>query len=105
VRTHPQPLVETGSRDLAGVLRDLYDRGIRRAYVEGGPTLASALVAADLVDEYAVYLAPALLGGPRLALDDIGVGAIADARRLRIEAVERLGDDLLLTARPDRGRN
>ena len=100
VRRHPQPLIQTGSRDLASILADLFARGIRHAYVEGGPTVASALVSAGLVDEYSVYLAPALLGGSRLALGDIGVPTIAGARRLRIESVESLGEDLLITARP-----
>ena len=100
LRRHPRGLVETGTRDLAAALSLLFDRGIRHAYVEGGPTLASALVAAGLVDEYLVYLAPALIGGDRLALGDLGVGTIGDARRLRITSVERLGDDLLIIAAP-----
>ena len=82
------------------ILADLDARGIRRVYVEGGPTLASALIAAGLADEYSIYLAPALLGGDRLAIGDLGIPTIDDALRLRITAVEQLGDDLLLTARP-----
>ncbi|KQQ21164.1 bifunctional diaminohydroxyphosphoribosylaminopyrimidine deaminase/5-amino-6-(5-phosphoribosylamino)uracil reductase [Rathayibacter sp. Leaf299] len=97
---HPHPAVLERHHDLEAVLDRLYRAEIRHVYVEGGPTLASALVAAGLVDEYLVYLAPALLGGPRLALGDIGVAGIADARRLRLHSVEVLGDDLLVTARP-----
>ncbi|MCM6764187.1 bifunctional diaminohydroxyphosphoribosylaminopyrimidine deaminase/5-amino-6-(5-phosphoribosylamino)uracil reductase RibD [Rathayibacter sp. ZW T2_19] len=97
---HPHPALLERHHDLEAVLDRLYESEVRHVYVEGGPTLASALVAAGLVDEYLVYLAPALLGGPRLALDDIGVSGIADARRLRIHSVEVLGDDLLVTARP-----
>lgn len=100
LRAHPRTLVETGTRDLNEVMRALSDRGIHRVLVEGGPTLATALVAAGLVDEYLIYLAPTLLGGDRLALGDIGVGAIADARKLRITGVERLGDDILILALP-----
>ncbi|MEY2848732.1 MAG: bifunctional diaminohydroxyphosphoribosylaminopyrimidine [Actinomycetota bacterium] len=100
VRAHPRGLIETGTRDIDAVLRELDGRGIRHLFVEGGPTLASAFVAAGLVDEYLVYLAPALLGGPGLALGDIGVDTIADARRLAIDSVDRLGDDLLVVARP-----
>ena len=78
---------------------ELQRRGIRSLFVEGGPTLASAFLAAGLVDELLVYLAPALLGGPRLAVGDLGIATIADARRFDFAAVERLGDDLLVVAR------
>lgn len=100
VLRHPQTPIITGSRDLPTILADLFERDFRHAFVEGGPTLASAFVAAGLVDEYLVYLAPTLLGGGRLALTDIGVGTIGEARRLSIDSVERVGDDLLVVARP-----
>jgi diaminohydroxyphosphoribosylaminopyrimidine deaminase/5-amino-6-(5-phosphoribosylamino)uracil reductase len=96
---HPRGVLETGSRNLDEVLTWLFEQGIRRAYVEGGPTLASAFIAAGLVDEYLVYLAPKLLGGDKLALGDLGITSINDARELRITAVESLGDDILITAR------
>jgi diaminohydroxyphosphoribosylaminopyrimidine deaminase/5-amino-6-(5-phosphoribosylamino)uracil reductase len=92
-------VIETHSRDLEQVLAGLYGRGIRRVFVEGGPQLASAFIAAGLVDEYLVYLAPTLIGGPRTAVGDIGVATIGDQRHLKITAIERLGDDLLVTAR------
>ncbi|QHC60643.1 bifunctional diaminohydroxyphosphoribosylaminopyrimidine deaminase/5-amino-6-(5-phosphoribosylamino)uracil reductase RibD [Rathayibacter sp. VKM Ac-2760] len=97
---HPRRAVLERTHDLAAVLDRLYDAEVRHVYVEGGPTLASALVAAGLVDEFLVYLAPALLGGPRLALGDLGVESIAGAHRLDLRSVEILGDDLLVTARP-----
>ena len=82
------------------MLRQLHEREIRRVYVEGGPTLASALIAAGLADEYSIYLAPALLGGDRLALGDLGIPTIGDARRLHLTTVEQLGDDLFISATP-----
>ena len=97
---HPQTPIIPGTRDLPAILADLFQRGIRHAFVEGGPTLASAFVSAGLVDEYLVYLAPVLLGGGQPALTDIGVGSIGEARRLSIDSVERLGDDLLVVVRP-----
>lgn len=101
---HPRGVLESGSRDLPTVLTWLFEQGIRRVFVEGGPTLASAFIAAGLVDEYLVYLAPKLIGGPMLAVGDIGVGTIADARPLTITDIERLDDDLLITARPSEGK-
>jgi diaminohydroxyphosphoribosylaminopyrimidine deaminase / 5-amino-6-(5-phosphoribosylamino)uracil reductase len=103
VRRHPHALRTYDTHDLAAVLDDLRSHGVQRVFVEGGPTLASAFVAAGLADEVLVYLAPALLGGPRLALGDIGVASIDQARRLRIAALDTLGDDLLIVARPAEG--
>ncbi|QHC68414.1 bifunctional diaminohydroxyphosphoribosylaminopyrimidine deaminase/5-amino-6-(5-phosphoribosylamino)uracil reductase RibD [Rathayibacter sp. VKM Ac-2759] len=100
VLDHPRRPVLERTRDLSAVLDRLYDAEVRHVYVEGGPTLASALVAGGFVDEFLVYLAPALLGGPRLALDDLGVESIGGAHRLALRSVETLGDDLLVTARP-----
>jgi diaminohydroxyphosphoribosylaminopyrimidine deaminase/5-amino-6-(5-phosphoribosylamino)uracil reductase len=100
LRRHPAGLIELRTRDLHAALGQLFDRGIRKVFVEGGPRIASALVAAGLVDEYLVYLAPTLLGGGRTAIGDIGVATIGEQRRLRISAIERLGDDILIVARP-----
>jgi len=102
LRSHPAGLIETGSRDVGAVLDDLYARDIRRVFVEGGPTVASAFIAAGLVDEYLVYLAPTLIGGPTLAVGDVGVTTIADQRRLAVTGIEQLGDDILITARPQK---
>lgn len=100
IARHPQALVHLDGTDLHADLRDLARRGIRSLFVEGGPTLASAFIAAGLADEVLVYLAPALLGGGRLALDDVGVSTIGEARRYDFAAIERLGDDVLLVAQP-----
>jgi len=100
LRRHPAGLIETGSRDLAAVLADLDERALRRVYVEGGPTLASAIIAAGFADEFSIYLAPALLGGDVLALGELGIPTIGQAIRLRLTAIEQLGDDLHLRAIP-----
>jgi diaminohydroxyphosphoribosylaminopyrimidine deaminase/5-amino-6-(5-phosphoribosylamino)uracil reductase len=97
---HPNPVIFEGTHDLHAVVADLHQRGFRRVYVEGGPTLATAFVAAGLVDEYAIYLAPTLLGGPQHAIGDIGVTTIAEQRKLRILDIERLGQDLYIRAVP-----
>ncbi len=104
IHAHPHPPLFFPTDDLATVLSDLHGRGIRHAFVEGGPTLASAFVAAGLVDEYLIYLAPTLIGGGRPALGDIGVFGIAEQRRLAIDHIDRLGEDILVVAHP-RERN
>ncbi|MFF1878140.1 bifunctional diaminohydroxyphosphoribosylaminopyrimidine deaminase/5-amino-6-(5-phosphoribosylamino)uracil reductase RibD [Leifsonia sp. NPDC058230] len=97
---HPHPVIFEGTHDVGELVRDLHGRGFRRVYVEGGPTLASAFVAAGLVDEYAIYLAPTLLGGAHVALDDIGVTTIAEQRTLHVLSLEQLGADLFIRAVP-----
>lgn len=102
VHRHPHAPLFYDNRDLHAVVRDLHDRGIQSVFVEGGPTLASAFIAAGLADHVLAYIAPVLLGGDRLALTDIGAATIADARRLTVEEWVPLGVDLLAIARPDR---
>lgn len=97
---HPHaPFVAT-THDLPAVLDHLYGLGVRRALLEGGPTLASAFVRAGLVDEYVVYLAPSLIGGPGAALGDVGVASIGEQRHLEFTDVQSLGNDIAITARP-----
>jgi diaminohydroxyphosphoribosylaminopyrimidine deaminase/5-amino-6-(5-phosphoribosylamino)uracil reductase len=100
IRRHPRTPLFYDTHDIAAVLADLRERGMQRVFVEGGPTLASAFLRAGAVDDVLAYVAPVLLGGDRLALTDIGVGSIADARRLDVASVHTLGDDLLIVATP-----
>lgn len=100
VRRHPHPLLQLRGDDLDAVLAQLRERGVQRVFVEGGPTLASAFLRAGLADDVLAYVAPVLLGGDRVAVGDIGVRSISEARRLGVTSVESLGADLLIVASP-----
>ncbi len=100
VHRHPHTPLFFDTRDLRAVVADLHTRGVQSLFVEGGPTLASAFIEAGLADRVLAYIAPVLLGGSRLALTDIGVGSIDEARRLTVDAWLPLGDDLLAIAHP-----
>ena len=78
---------------LADELAALADEGVQSLLLEGGPTLATAFLDADLVDKLLVFVAPKLSGrGPRLLEET------ASPRRLsRFEAVP-VGEDILLSA-------
>lgn len=49
--------------DLPGALDALADRGLRHVLCEGGPSLFASALAAGVVDEVALSLAPTLVGG------------------------------------------
>jgi riboflavin biosynthesis pyrimidine reductase len=49
--------------DLATAVADLHGRGATQLLCEGGPRLFGALIAADLVDELCLTVAPLLAGG------------------------------------------
>ena len=78
---------------------ELVDLGRKQVWLEGGPTLGAAFLKAGLVDEVVAYLAPALLGGGRPAVADLGISTIADAMRLELFDVCRVGSDVRLTMR------
>ena len=89
-----------GKVDLAALLADLARRGINELHVEAGHKLNGSLVREGLVDEFLVYMAPRLLGvGRELALFG-PLDTLGDAPGLRYTAVDRVGDDLRILARP-----
>jgi diaminohydroxyphosphoribosylaminopyrimidine deaminase/5-amino-6-(5-phosphoribosylamino)uracil reductase len=81
-------------------LKALFDRGVRHVLLEGGPTLAGAFVEARCVDRIVGYIAPKLLGDGPHVLGEAGIGTIAEAVTLMVDAVERLGDDIKIVGRP-----
>ena len=68
-----------GRVDLAALLLRLGEQGVNELHVEGGATLNAALLAANLVDELLVYLAPKLLGPGRPMADLPLLQTLADA--------------------------
>lgn len=94
------PTLHLRTHDVRAVLTALHDRAVRQVWLEGGPRLAGAFLAADLVDEVVAYVAPALLGSGPAALADAGVSTIEAAHRLRFDDVTPLGPDVRLTAHP-----
>jgi 5-amino-6-(5-phosphoribosylamino)uracil reductase len=90
----------TGAGDppaLPAVLADLHGRGVRRLLVEGGAQVLTAFLAAGLVDELHLVVAPLVVGeasAPRLT----GAGRlpVAPAGRAVLADVRRLEDVVLL---------
>ncbi len=80
------------TRDPHEALKELFARDRQHVFLEGGPTLAAAFLAAGLVDEVVAYVAPMLLGAGRSAVGDLGITTIADALHLDVTDVTVLGE-------------
>lgn len=90
--------------DLASVLSRLAAREVNELHVECGATLAGRLLAAQLVDELVVYVAPVLLGGDARPLAALpGLARMGDRLAFGIVEVRRVGADLRITLRPQAG--
>lgn len=74
-------------------LRALAADGVQSLLLEGGPTLAAAFFAANLVDKVLLFVAPRLVGaGPGI------LAALPSPRTLSRLEPTRVGDDVLLEA-------
>ena len=70
--------------------------GVDHILVEGGAAVASAFLAADLVDRLLLYRAPILIGGGKPALGNIGLADLTDAhQRWALVDARQLGMDRL----------
>jgi diaminohydroxyphosphoribosylaminopyrimidine deaminase/5-amino-6-(5-phosphoribosylamino)uracil reductase len=99
-----QVLVATGENEPArarSALDQLGQLGVASLLLEGGPHLAGAFLDAGEIDEIRLFLAPLLFGGrtARDPLEGEGVERISDAVRALTFDCERVGEDLLVSAR------
>jgi diaminohydroxyphosphoribosylaminopyrimidine deaminase/5-amino-6-(5-phosphoribosylamino)uracil reductase len=85
--------LELRSGALGDELLALGGEGVQSLLLEGGPTLATAFLAEGLVDKLLVFVTPTLSGdGPAL------LGSLAVPLPLLHVSVQRIGEDLLVTA-------
>jgi diaminohydroxyphosphoribosylaminopyrimidine deaminase / 5-amino-6-(5-phosphoribosylamino)uracil reductase len=97
-------IVASGQNEAARVasaLAELGSREIQSLLLEGGPHLAGAFLDAGEIDETRMFVAPILTGGrgARTSVEGQGAEAIASAVHALSMDVERIDDDVLMTAR------
>jgi diaminohydroxyphosphoribosylaminopyrimidine deaminase/5-amino-6-(5-phosphoribosylamino)uracil reductase len=86
--------------DLAAVLARLAALEVNDVWVEAGAGLNGALLAAGLIDELFVYIAPKLLGSSARGMFAVpALESLADGWDVAVEDVRRIGPDLRITAR------
>jgi diaminohydroxyphosphoribosylaminopyrimidine deaminase / 5-amino-6-(5-phosphoribosylamino)uracil reductase len=92
--------LELRSGPLGEELEQLAAEQVQSLLLEGGPTLAGAFLRAGLLDKLLVFVAPKLVGGddaPPLFAGP-GVRSMEDALQLSAVEVERVGEDILISA-------
>lgn len=89
-----------GRVDLARLITLLAEREVNELMVEAGATLNGALLAAGLVDELVLYLAPMLLGDAARGLFALPALSRMDERKnLALRDVRQVGTDMRVIAR------
>jgi len=99
-----QVLVATGENESARVRSALDQLGtmdVAAVLLEGGPHLAGAFLDAAQIDEIRLFLAPLVVGGraARDPLEGKGVDRISQALQALTLECERVGQDLMISAR------
>ncbi|HEX8873158.1 MAG TPA: bifunctional diaminohydroxyphosphoribosylaminopyrimidine deaminase/5-amino-6-(5-phosphoribosylamino)uracil reductase RibD [Nitrosospira sp.] len=94
-------LPDGGNRvDLAGVMHSLADFEVNEVLVEAGRNLNGALIAAGLVDELVIYLAPYLIGDEARGMAKLQeLTRLTEKRALKIDDVRAVGQDIRILAR------
>jgi 5-amino-6-(5-phosphoribosylamino)uracil reductase len=95
-------VVDAGQEvDLGFVLDDLAGRGVRRLMVEGGGAIHTQFLAAGLVDEIHLAVAPFFVGdstAPRFVSD--ATFPQSPANRMHLAEAKQIGDVVLLRYLP-----
>ena len=101
VETLVCPTVD-GKVDLLALMEKLGEMSIASVLVEGGAMILGAMLRAQLIDKFYVFIAPKILGGgdgiPMVA--GCGPKTMEESLKLRNIKVKRFGDDVLIRGYP-----
>lgn len=82
------------------ILRELAKRDVMHVLCEGGGELAGSLIRAGLVDEFAIFMAPSLLGGTGFPMVGKKGWTLKGMPRLSFQTLEKVGNDVFIQAVP-----
>jgi riboflavin-specific deaminase-like protein len=94
----PCELDDRGQIDIRRLMGILHDRGICSLMVEGGAKVITSFIRAKLVDLFIITISPFLIGGLRVVQEQ-GESPLSKLHLTDVH-YERLGDDLILWAKP-----
>ena len=82
------------------LLKTLYEHGIKSLMIEGGSTVLTSAIEADIIDKLIVYTAPKLLVGRNAMSPIVGqdFSDLSEAKIVSDLSVKKLGHDIRITA-------
>jgi len=92
--------IQFKTHDLLEAISSLWNANVRHLLVEGGSKVMSSFIEAALFDEFLIYQAPLLVGGSNVAVEEIGISTMAEAKQLDFTEVNQLGKDIFIRAIP-----
>ncbi len=87
---------EYGNLDLKSILKELGKLSITSVLVEGGNKIFTSFVKNNLYDDILLFITPKILGKGVSAIGDLGIYDIRKAVKVKVKAVETIGDDILV---------
>jgi diaminohydroxyphosphoribosylaminopyrimidine deaminase / 5-amino-6-(5-phosphoribosylamino)uracil reductase len=95
-----EPFIKRLPDDLPALAHWLGSEGCNQVLLEAGAKLAGRFLAAGLIDELVVYLAPTLMGSSGLPLFDLPLEHMSERIPLHITRICPVGDDWKILAIP-----
>ncbi|MBN2477718.1 bifunctional diaminohydroxyphosphoribosylaminopyrimidine deaminase/5-amino-6-(5-phosphoribosylamino)uracil reductase RibD, partial [Candidatus Micrarchaeota archaeon] len=90
-------IIEAGKKrvDLKKLLKKLGKKGITSVLVEGGSEINGSFLKENLVDRFYFFIAPKILWGnnQKSVFGGVGPLKIKNCRKIRIESIEKIGDE------------
>jgi len=87
---------ENGELDLKSTLKELGKLNIASILVEGGNKVFTSFIKHNLYDDILLFLTPKILGNGVSAIGNLGIYDIRKAVKVKVKAVDTIGDDILV---------
>lgn len=90
---------EKGKVDLKKLFKSLAKKKISSVLVEGGAQIITSVLKNNLADRLVTVIAPKIIGRGIEAVGDLNIRNLKSAKKLSVQKVLRLGDDIVVDSR------
>ena len=88
------PTKVIASKDLGVIASELLATGVNHIVLESGPTLATAMLQAGMLDELMLYQGASVLGAGKSFVADLGISTIENVMSMQRISTETFGNDV-----------